>query len=121
MRKGAMVLGVIISVAGWSGIAAARTYLQVNPDAELTIIDADSMVGGTWSSARIYPGLCADSPSGAFEFSDLPMTEELGILPWKDLTGDYVHEYLERYVRKYGLLERCRLETEVVNANQTRS
>jgi dimethylaniline monooxygenase (N-oxide forming) len=66
MRKGAMASAspvapvapsVIIIGAGWSGIAAARTYLQVNPDAELTIIDADSTVGGTWSSAQIYPGL----------------------------------------------------------------
>ena len=95
--------------------------MQVNPSVDLIIIDEDSTVGGTWSAARIYPGLCVDSPSGAFEFSDMTMSEELGIKPWTDLTGDQVHEYLERYVRKYDILERCRLQTKVINAKRTTS
>jgi hypothetical protein len=44
---------------------------------------------------RIYPGPCADTPSGAFEFEDLSMEEALGIPLWSNITGDVVHEYLE--------------------------
>jgi cation diffusion facilitator CzcD-associated flavoprotein CzcO len=54
----------------------------------LTIIDADSSVGGTWSASRIYPGLCADTASGAFEYADLSMEDALGIPKWSDITGD---------------------------------
>jgi dimethylaniline monooxygenase (N-oxide forming) len=87
----------------------------------LTIIDTDSSVGGTWSAARIYPGLCADTPSGAFEFADLSMEEALGISLWSDLTGDVVHEYLEKYARKHGNMERCKLATEVVRVTRSGS
>jgi dimethylaniline monooxygenase (N-oxide forming) len=90
---------VIIIGPGWYGIAAAKTYLEVNSEISLTIIDA---------------GLCADTPSGAFEFTDLSMFEVLGVPLWSDLTGDVVHGYLEKYARKHGILERCKLETEVV-------
>lgn len=87
----------------------------------MTIIDADSSVGGTWSAARIYPGLCADTPSGAFDFADLSMEEALRIHLWSDLTGDVVHECLEKYARKHEILERCKLETEVVRITRSGS
>jgi dimethylaniline monooxygenase (N-oxide forming) len=112
---------VIIIGAGWYGIAAAKMYLEVNPEVSLTIIDADSSIGGTWSASRIYPGLCADTPSGAFEFADLSIEEALGIPQWSDLTGDVVHEYLEKYARKHGILERCKLETKIVRVTRSGS
>ena len=55
---------VVIIGAGWYGIAAAKTYLEVNSNVSLTIIDPDSSIGGTWSASRIYTSLCADTPSG---------------------------------------------------------
>lgn len=70
---------------------------------------------------RIYPSPCADTPSGAFEFGDLSMEEALGIPLWSNITGDVVHEYLEKYARKHGILERCRLETGVVGIKRSGS
>lgn len=109
---------VIIIGAGWTGLAAAKTYLQINPNVSLTIIDEDSSVGGVWSESRVYPGLVADSCAAIFDYSDLPMDVELGIDKWADLPAEKVHEYLERYVDKFDLRRRCKLNTKVVNVER---
>jgi dimethylaniline monooxygenase (N-oxide forming) len=109
---------VIIIGAGWSGLAAAKTYLQINPNISLTIIDEDSTVGGVWSSARIYPGLIADSCAAIFDYSDFPMDKELGIDKWADLPAEKVHDYLERYTDKFDLRKRCKLNTKVLGVER---
>jgi dimethylaniline monooxygenase (N-oxide forming) len=109
---------VIIVGAGWYGLAAGKTYLSLCPSISLTILDADSTVGGVWSASRIYPGLVADSPAANFDYSDLPMDEELGIDKWADLPAEKVHEYLERYVDKFDLRRRCRLNTRVLSVER---
>lgn len=106
---------VIIIGAGWYGNAAAKTYSEVNPEVSSIIIDAGNCIGSSWSVSRIYPGLCADISPGAFEFADLSMEEALGIPQWGDLTRGMVHEHLEKYSRKHGILEQYKLETEVTN------
>lgn len=93
---------VIIIGAGWTSLAAAKTYLKLYPSISLTILDSDTTVGGIWSTSRIYPGLIADSPAAAFDYSDFPMDIELGIDKWADLPAELVHEYLERYVDIFG-------------------
>jgi dimethylaniline monooxygenase (N-oxide forming) len=86
---------VIVIGAGWSGLAAAKTYSQINPVIDLTILDDDSTVGGVWSTARLYPGLIANSPNGLYEFSDLTMvTESQPAL--KPVPGKQVQAYLQR-------------------------
>ena len=57
---------VVVIGAGWYGIAAAKTYLEFDPTISLTVLDADSSIGGVWGSSSIYPGLVADSPAGLF-------------------------------------------------------
>jgi dimethylaniline monooxygenase (N-oxide forming) len=68
---------VIIIGAGWTGLAAAKAYLQLHPFISLTILDSDTTVGGVWSTSQIYPGLIADSPAAVFDYSDFPMEIEL--------------------------------------------
>ena len=70
---------MIVIGTGWYGLAAAKTYLQYDPSISLTVLDANSNVGGVWGTSQIYPGLVADSPAGLFEFSDLSMSKELGV------------------------------------------
>jgi dimethylaniline monooxygenase (N-oxide forming) len=106
---------VIIVGAGVYGLIAAKTYLQVNPRIDLTVIDADSSVGGVWSKSRVHPGLLVDSPSPSFEFSDMQMEEEFGVPQWSDLTGDMMSEYLERFAVKFEILRRCKLRTKVIS------
>lgn len=109
---------VIIIGAGWTGLAAAKTYLEVNPNVSLTILDEDSTVGGVWSASRVYPGLVADSCAAIFDYSDFPMHEELNLDKWADLPAEKIHEYLERYTDRFDLRKRCRLNTRVVKCER---
>ena len=105
---------VIIIGAGWAGLAAARTYLAINPSAHVIILDDDTSVGGVWSKARLYPGLIADSPNGLYEFSDLSMVQDEKER-YTLISGAQVYEYLEEYARKWDLLRRIRFGVKVVN------
>lgn len=105
---------VIIIGAGIYGLVAAKTYFQINPNIDLTIIDSDTSVGGVWSVSRVYAGLVADLPSPAFELSDLRMAEEFGMPKWSDIPGHVMHEYLERYAKKFDILRRVQFQTEVL-------
>jgi dimethylaniline monooxygenase (N-oxide forming) len=108
---------VIVIGAGWSGLAAAKTYLQISPAVNLTILDDDSTVGGVWSSARLYPGLIANSPNGLYEYSDLSMvTESQPAL--KPIAGEQVQAYLHQYAEKNDLLSRIRFRSKVVKAER---
>jgi dimethylaniline monooxygenase (N-oxide forming) len=105
---------VIVIGAGWTGLAAAKTYLEVRPNVSLTILDEDTSVGGVWSASRVHPGLIADSCAAIFDYSDLPMDVELGLDKWADLPSEIVHRYLEHYIDKFDLRRRCRLSTKVL-------
>lgn len=109
---------VIILGAGMYGLIAAKTYLQMRPDINLAIVDGDSSVGGVWSSSRVYDGLVVDSPAPIFEFSDLQMMEEFNIPRWSDISGQLMHEYLERYAKKFDLLRRCIFDAQVSNVER---
>ncbi|KAF9009261.1 FAD/NAD(P)-binding domain-containing protein [Hymenopellis radicata] len=105
---------VVIIGAGWGGLAAAKTYLQINPNIQLTIIDAYKTLGGVWSQDRIYPGLIADSPSGLFDFSDLPMNEK----DWQEIPASKVFEYLSQYADRFNLREHMRLGVRVLKCTK---
>ena len=108
---------VIVIGAGWSGLAAAKTYFQINPAIDLTILDDDSTVGGVWSTARLYPGLIANSPNGLYEFSDLTMvTKSQPAL--KPVPGKQVQAYLHQYAEKNNLLSRIKFGSKVVKAER---
>ncbi|KAF7885390.1 uncharacterized protein EAF01_011454 [Botrytis porri] len=107
---------VIIIGAGWQGIAAARTYLQLKRNIKLTVIDSDSSIGGVWSIERSYPGLIADSPVGCYEFSDMCMDEDPELEMWKIIPGHKVGEYLRKFSKRYGIDEHLRLNTKVFSA-----
>ena len=109
---------VIVIGAGWTGLAAAKTYLQVNPDVSLTIVDEDDSVGGVWSTSRVYPGLVADSCAAIFDYSDFPMDKDLNVNKWANLSADQVHQYLEHYTDRFDLRRRCKLNTKVIRAER---
>ncbi|KAH8821299.1 hypothetical protein F5884DRAFT_816850 [Xylogone sp. PMI_703] len=104
---------VVVIGAGWAGLVGAKTYLEVDPKIDLTIFDAERTVGGVWCADRCYPGFAADSPSGMFDFSDLPMREAVGLKDWDELPAENVQKYLEAYCDKFDLTSRLRLSTRV--------
>ncbi|CEN61015.1 hypothetical protein ASPCAL07684 [Aspergillus calidoustus] len=109
---------VIIIGAGWTGLAAAKTYLQIRPNADLTILDEESEIGGVWSRNRVYPGFIADSPVGLFDYSDLPMGPEIGLDDWADLPASRVNAYMEGYVDRFKLREQCRFNAKVIRVQR---
>jgi len=86
--------GVIIIGAGFNGIIAAKTYLQVIPNKDILIIDSESSIGGVWSASRIYPGLLYEVPAPLPAMSDFDMCEEMGLKMWEDVSGEVLNEYL---------------------------
>jgi dimethylaniline monooxygenase (N-oxide forming) len=144
-----MVPKVVVIGAGWAGLSAARTYILVNPDVDLTILDDDSSVGGVWSTSRLYPGLVADSARGLFEYSDLSMLDEevfassrkiattkydgvdVKVMGEKEtktldkkemyglLKGDETNNYLQKYAKKWDLVRRTKFNLKVIKAERT--
>ncbi len=94
------------------------SYLKIDPKIHLTIIDSEKTVGGVWCKERCFPGFLADSPSGLFDLSDLAMRDAIGLPDWKELPGIQVHGYLHTYAENFGLLERMRLKTRVLNVRR---
>lgn len=92
--------GVLIIGAGFNGIVAAKTYLQINPTADILIIDGSSALGGVWSAERIYPGLVYEMPCPMLNFSDFDMYKEMGIELWGDVTGYQVNEFLVNFLKQ---------------------
>ncbi|KAL2060367.1 hypothetical protein VTL71DRAFT_9762 [Oculimacula yallundae] len=104
---------VVVIGAGWAGLVAAKTYLEIDPKIHLTIFDCERTLGGVWNADRCFPGFLADSPSGLFDYSDLPMREAIGLKDWSDLPGDQVYRYLKAYAEKFSLVEKMRLSTKI--------
>ncbi|KAI1101539.1 FAD/NAD(P)-binding domain-containing protein [Jackrogersella minutella] len=109
---------VAIVGAGWYGLVAARTYLRLHPTADVIIIDADNTVGGVWSKERLYPNLVAQVRLGLFNYSDSPMSPNGGNTKDPSVTGDMIHDYLQKYAEDHDLLRRIRFNTFVTDAKQ---
>ncbi|PVF97880.1 hypothetical protein CPB86DRAFT_775076 [Serendipita vermifera] len=48
-----------------------RRYLQVDPTIDLTILESEDTLGGTWAASGIYPELLTMQPYGHYETSDM--------------------------------------------------
>lgn len=97
---------------GIHGIAVAKTYLQIDPEIDISILDSNRTVGGVWSEECIYPGLMSQQQIGLFEFSDMPM-DRTGIPSNGYVPAIRVHEYLEAYIDKFDLRRRIQFGTRV--------
>ncbi|MCJ1396071.1 hypothetical protein MMC18_008959 [Xylographa bjoerkii] len=111
------VLDVVIIGAGFYGLTAAKTYLKLEPQTNLTIIESDDSVGGVWSKKRIYPNLVAQVPHGLFNYPDHPMPKS-GETDHHLVTGFMIQHYLEKYAEDYDLLPRIRFNTWVETAER---
>ncbi|KAH8698988.1 putative monooxygenase [Talaromyces proteolyticus] len=103
---------VIIVGAGWYGLIAAATYLQLAPDVNLVIVDNSASIGGVWSKEKIYPNLFAQVGHGLFEYSFYRMKKE-GLTPDRYISGQTIHDYLNGFARDYDLVRRIRLNVQV--------
>ncbi|KAJ8124101.1 hypothetical protein ONZ43_g106 [Nemania bipapillata] len=116
--NGASQVEVAIIGAGWYGLVAARTYLRLRPSTRLIVIDSDNSVGGVWSKDRLYPNLVAQVRHGLFNYSDTPMPRNGGNAKDPKVTGEMIHDYMQKYAEDHDLLRRIRFNTFVTDAKQ---
>ena len=99
---------------GWSGLCTAKTYLDVNPQTRLIVLDNQATVGGVWAKERLYPGLKTNNMLGSIAYSDFPLDENnFDVKASEPISGQVVHEYLYRYAQNFDLLRRIRFSTNV--------
>ncbi|KAJ0417377.1 hypothetical protein BJY00DRAFT_325686 [Aspergillus carlsbadensis] len=105
------ITDLVIIGAGWHGLAAAKTALELNPSNTLLVLDSASTIGGVWAAERLYPGLRTNNRLGSYEYGDFPMqTAVPGLVrPHEHISGRAVHEYLKAYAARSGVVERVRL------------
>ncbi|KAB8227201.1 flavin-binding monooxygenase-like protein [Aspergillus alliaceus] len=104
---------VTIIGAGWSGLAALKTYHQVDPSASIVLFESAASVGGVWAKHRLYAGLKSNNMLGTYEFSDFPMDESFGVKPGEHIPGTVIQHYMERFVGHFQLTPFIRLNTRV--------
>lgn len=98
--------------AGPGGIVAAKVLLEDGFD--VSVFDKHERVGGIWVEGRCYTGLHNQSQSGMFEFADLPNALYMA-------SAADTQAYLEDYARRFGVLARTRLRTEVASVERQAS
>ena len=104
---------------GWSGLAAVKTYKELNPESNVVLLEAASSVGGVWATHRLYKGLKSNNMLGTYEYSDFPMDEEtFGVKPGQHIPGDIVQKYLVAYAEHFKFLDRIRLNHQVESAER---
>src|SRR5437868_11211394 len=98
---------VLIIGAGMSGILAAIHLSKA--DVPFTIVDKNADIGGTWFE-NAYPGCRVDNPNHMYSYSFAPNHD----WPHHYSTQDALLAYFRGVADKYGVRERVRLNTEVV-------
>ncbi|KAF2491351.1 dimethylaniline monooxygenase (N-oxide forming) [Lophium mytilinum] len=104
---------LVIIGAGWFGLAAAKTYVQLHPTEKVIVVEAAATAGGVWGMDRIYPGLRANNILGTYEFSDYPMSHDYGVNPGEHISGAVLHRYLTNYAEHFGVFGLIRFNTKV--------
>jgi len=97
---------VVIIGAGLQGLAAAKTYLQIEPSSSLLIIDSNRTVGGVWAKENLYPGFRSNNLLGTYEYTDFPINETFGVKREEHIPGKVVFDYFEQYAEKHDLTRR---------------
>ncbi|CAG7852970.1 SubName: Full=Related to dimethylaniline monooxygenase {ECO:0000313/EMBL:CCA70769.1} [Serendipita indica DSM 11827] len=108
---------VVIVGAGWSGITLAKTYLQLDSETPITLLEAERTLGGVWSADRAYPELQTQVPYGRYESWDLPMSRTDGVKPER---ADFIpscrmHDYLVELAQKFNVMDKIRFNISVTH------
>lgn len=98
---------LLILGAGLSGINAAHVLREQLPHRKVTILEARSVIGGTWNFFK-YPGFRSDSGMSTFGLKWHPWRHR-----HKMASGPEIASYLEDAARKDGIMDRIRFRHEV--------
>lgn len=95
-------------------MAAAKTYVEVNPSETVVVLESAETLGGVWAEHRLYPGLNTNNLLGTYEYSDFPMDETtFGVKAGEHIPGHVVHMYLQAYAKKFDVFRRIRFRSKV--------
>ena len=111
---------VVVVGAGLQGLAVAKTFLQIEPGLNLVIVDSNQTVGGVWGRDNLYPGLRSNNLRGTFEYTDFPMTDQLGVQREEHIPGQVIYDYFRQYADKHSLSGRIKLGAKVQIARKTK-
>ncbi len=89
----------------------------MDPSVDLTVLEAEETLGGTWCAARIFPGLLANHAIGAYEYADKPIPNE-GMAQYGYIPADNIHAYLTEYAREWGVYDKIRFRTSVESVSR---
>ncbi|RYF63790.1 MAG: NAD(P)/FAD-dependent oxidoreductase, partial [Cytophagaceae bacterium] len=100
---------VAIIGAGFAGLGTA-IRLTMSGRTSFVVYERADDVGGTWRE-NTYPGCACDVPSHLYSFSFAPNPN------WSKAYSPQaeIHQYLQRCVDRFGLRERIRFNTEIVD------
>ncbi|KAK5011750.1 hypothetical protein LTR60_004707, partial [Cryomyces antarcticus] len=113
---------IVVIGAGWYGLAAAKTFIELNPEVNLIVLDGSPTVGGVWSEHRLYPGLKSNNMKGKLEYSDFPMDEAIyRVKHGEHIPGPVLHQYLTAYSKKFDVHRRTRFNTWVQTVERIES
>ncbi|EMD64005.1 hypothetical protein GGP41_006464 [Bipolaris sorokiniana] len=105
---------LVVVGAGWFGLTAAKSYIELHPGEDVVVLDGSSSFGGTWSADRLYPGLKSNNLYGSYEYPDFPMLESVyGVKEGQHIPAAVLHRYLTDFAKHFGVYERTRLNTKV--------
>jgi cation diffusion facilitator CzcD-associated flavoprotein CzcO len=101
-RLRALVIG-----AGVAGLVATIELDEAGVD--VTVVEKADRLGGTWRD-NTYPGIACDVPSHLYSYSFEPNPD------WSHTfaPGPEIQAYLESIAAKYGIVDRIRFDTEIV-------
>ena len=112
---------VVIVGAGLHGLAAAKTFLEIDPALKITIIDSNASVGGVWAQSNLYDDLRTNNLVGGYEYTDFPMDETFGVQHPEHIPGTVVFEYFRRYAENHDLMKRMQFKTKLAVAEKIES
>ena len=109
---------LVIIGSGISGLCAAKTYLQVNPNTRIVVYEAEQGLGGVWALDRLYPNLQTNNLFGFYELSDFLASEaDLTTPPdGSHIPGKDVNKYLTAYAEHFNLYPCLRFRHRVTTA-----
>jgi cation diffusion facilitator CzcD-associated flavoprotein CzcO len=89
-------LRVVVIGAGLAGITAGILLPAKVPEIQLTLLEKNEDVGGTWLE-NVYPGVRCDIPAHVYQATFSPNTQ------WSQqfATGDEIRDYWQGNARKY--------------------
>ncbi|KIW67339.1 hypothetical protein PV04_06602 [Phialophora macrospora] len=105
-------LKVVVIGAGLSGILAGILLPAKVPKIQLTILEKNEDVGGTWLE-NIYPGVRCDIPSHVYQSTFTPYTQ------WSQqfAEGHEIRDYWQAQARKYDVYKYIKFERRVVDTH----